>query len=643
MTDDAALDFHAVSERQRLAECSVEAIRTPGRIQSHGILLGVDAVSGTVTVASENAGSLLGRHVADLGSQTLEWAVAAGAHIDPVRVELAGEPYDAIAHQLGDRAVIELEPAVTSLDYARLSVVGAIQQLSQLSDVDAIRRRTVEMVREITGYDRVMMYHFYDDGHGEVVAEARADDMESFAGLHFPASDIPVQARELYLTKLSRAIVSTDDPGTPLLALEGDASSLDLSQAELRAVSPHHLQYMRNMGQATTVSLSMISDGRLIGMITCAHRTERRMPILLRRALEVLAGQITLQIVALESIERLSRTLRVRERRAALLAPLMASGDVLATLLDGRGTVRDLIPSEGVIARVDGMVRVAGDVPGGDRDALVDAVGDDAVATDALAADRPDLARLMPGFAGLLVVPLGGDDRLLFLRREAAQVVRWLGDLGEDNRADPLSPRNSFSEWQQSVSGRSLPWGDAASDATELGRELRDVLARRADAELAGLALLDPLTGLHNRRYLTEQLQLAVADDARAALLFVDLDRFKSINDSHGHEFGDIVLTAVAQRLRESSRPDDVVARLGGDEFVLLCRGVGVAEATRIAERLLAAVARPVETPGRPTVTITGSFGIAPLDHDRSPAENLDRADAAMYRAKGAGRNRSAE
>ena len=642
MPDDAAIEFHAASEQRRLAECSVEAIRTPGRIQSHGILLGVDAISGRVDVASENAGSLLGRHVSDLGSQTVEWAVASGAHIDPVRVELGGAAYDAITHQLGDRAIIEFEPEITSIGYARTSVVGAIQRLSQLAEVDDIRRRTVEVVREITGYDRVMMYRFADDGHGEVVAESSEPEMEEYAGLRFPASDIPAQARALYLTKLSRAIVSTTDPGTPLLALEGDATELDLSQAELRAVSPHHLEFMRNMGQATTVSFSMITEGRLIGMITCAHRTERRIPILLRRALEVLATQVTLQIVALQSIHRLTRTLLMRERRSALLAPLMASGDVLAALFDGRDTVRDLIPSEGVIARIGDTLRVSGDVPV-DRRAAVDAVGDEALATDALETAHPELAALLPGFAGLLVMPLGAGDRVLFLRREAAQVVRWLGDLGPGNRPDPLSPRRSFSAWQQSVSGTSLPWGDAEADADELGRELRDVLARRAESRLAELALIDPLTGLHNRRHLLERLEAAVAGGGRDALLFVDLDRFKTVNDTHGHEVGDVVLTTIAQRLRDGSRPEDVVARLGGDEFVLLCRGVGAEETSAIAERLLAAVARPVESAGRPAVTVTGSFGIAAIDPARSAAENLDHADAAMYRAKDAGRNRASD
>src|SRR5690606_6418130 len=115
-------------------------------------------------------------------------------------------------------------------------------------------------------------------------------------GLHFPSSDIPPQARRLYLSKVSRQIVDARDPGIPLVSLAGDPRSIDLSLAELRSVSPYHLEYMRNMGQAATVSLSLVDQGRLIGMITCAHREPRRLPVLLRRSLEVLATQISLQL-----------------------------------------------------------------------------------------------------------------------------------------------------------------------------------------------------------------------------------------------------------------------------------------------------------------------------------------------------------
>src|SRR5690606_13809585 len=111
--------------------------------------------------------------------------------------------------------------------------------------------------------------------------------------------------RALYVEKRSRVIADTEDPGVPILTLLGEADPIDLGPTELRSASPHHLTFMRNMGQASTISLSLVEDGRLIGMITCAHRAPRRLPVLLRRALEVFATQITSQIVSLRRIAEL--------------------------------------------------------------------------------------------------------------------------------------------------------------------------------------------------------------------------------------------------------------------------------------------------------------------------------------------------
>ncbi|MBN9605817.1 MAG: diguanylate cyclase [Actinomycetales bacterium] len=638
MTDDSAVAEHARGELLRAAECAVEPIHLPGRIQSHGILLGIDVISSVINVASANAREWLGRPLTELGSPTLEWCVASGSHVDPVRVELLGSAWDAIVHHVADRAIVELEPAVASMEFARTSVVGAIQRLGRLTEVAAVRAETVEEIRRVTGFDHVMLYHFHDDGHGEVVAEARADDVTPYLGLHFPASDIPAQARRLYLTKVSRAIVDTEDAGTPLLTLDPAEPPLDLSLGELRAVSPHHLQYMRNMGQASTVSLSLISEGRLIGMVTCAHREQRRIPVLLRRALEVLAGQLTLQLVSLQAIERLSRAIAVREARTALLAPLAASGDVLDTLLTGRTTILDLVPADAAIAQLDGVTRARGDLGATDPADVVAEIAGAALATDSLAATHPALAAALPGFAGLLAVPLA-DNRgtLVLLRREAGRVVRWLGDLGDANRDTALSPRRSFAEWKQSVSDTAQPWGELVDEAADLGRELDDVLFRREEVRRAELADIDPLTGLRNRRFLDERLETP----ATGALLFLDLDDFKSINDRHGHEVGDEVLLTVAQRIRDTCRAGDEPVRLGGDEFVVLCADVDEHEALAIAERLITAIGRPIRSAIAGRLTVTASCGVVEVRSALTGGQLLEAADAAMYRAKRDGRNRA--
>ena len=287
----------APSELQRLEQCVREPIRTPGRIQSHGILFAWNRVTARIDVVSENAASWLGHPIEALGSPSLEWSVTSGVHSDPVRVDAEGEAYDAIVHEVGDRVIVELERHADREDFPSTSVMSAIRSLADVESAEQLRQRAAEELRAITGFDRVMIYRFFDDGHGEVAAEAAAPDMESYLGLRFPASDIPQQARSLYITKISRTIGSTTDPGLSLLSMDVGGEPLDLSGAELRAVSPHHLEFMRNMGQESTVSFSLIHDGRLIGMVTCAHRTPRRVPVLLRRALEVLASQLTLQIV----------------------------------------------------------------------------------------------------------------------------------------------------------------------------------------------------------------------------------------------------------------------------------------------------------------------------------------------------------
>ncbi|MDN4613222.1 diguanylate cyclase [Leifsonia sp. F6_8S_P_1B] len=641
MDDSAAVpDVADSAERQRLEECVKEPIRTPGRIQSHGVLLAVDVNTFEIVTVSENAARWLGRSVSELGSPTLEWAVAADSHGDPVRVELSGRPFDAIIHRVGDNAIIELEPAEGAPDLGTPSVVNAIRTLGLLTSAEELRQAAAEEVKRISGFDRVMVYRFFEDGHGEIAGEASEPGMDVYSGLRFPASDIPQQARSLYLTKLSRAIVSTEDPGTPLVGSDPGAPPLDLSSAELRAVSPHHLAFMRNMGQASTVSFSLIADDRLVGMITCAHRTERRMPILLRRALEVLATQLTVQLGALESIAELRHDLSLRERRAAVLADVPSADDPLLELSEKGDALCALVEADGAILALDGVSRSVGDVPLVDRSILLAAAGTEPLHTDEIGRTHPALATLTPGFAGMLVIPVPGHGVLLFFRREAAQVIRWLGDQTASNRDTPLSPRRSFSEWRESVQGSAIAWGRTAGEARDLGRELARALDRRDEARLAQLALIDHLTGLHNRRSFERALEDVVVQGRSGVLLFLDLDDFKSVNDRQGHETGDAVLRAVADRLTQACRASDVISRLAGDEFVVLCAGLTEAEGDRVASRLVEAIGHPVQTK-RGDVTITASCGVIAVEDGHTAKQLLDAADAAMYRAKKAGRNRT--
>ena len=660
-------------EQRRLAECALEPIRTPGSIQPHGALLAIDPITLVIGHASENCAAVLGTEATQIlglpiGEVTGDsWA---DEHLDvllgllsaanPLPLTLAGHRFDVIVHTEGGWTIVEFEPSLAADDYRSTpSVYNTIQKLTTATTDDQLWATAAHELRQLTRFDRVMIYHFHADGHGEVVAEALADGMEPYLGLHYPASDIPAQARALYLTKLSRMIVSSAGVTAALLSDPttgpGGAAALDLGQAELRSVSPHHLQFMRNMGQESTLSLSLVRGGELIGMITLASRTPRRIPFELRQGLEILATHVAVRLGSMSEIRRLTRQMQLRGIRSRLmdrLEPPYSAGqaDVAAALFGGELTVLDLIPATGAMLYLDGHATTIGIAP--DTEAVVIAAElvarhtSDVFETDALPEVYPELGRLLPGVTGLLVAPLSAAPGFIaWFRPEISEAVNWLGDQTSANRLTPLSPRSSFDSWAQSVDGRSAPWSGLASEARELARDLAGGMLRQAEARLAALAMHDSLTGLPNRRLLMDRLEHSLAGVARGVpmtLLFIDIDGFKHINDTLGHDIGDAVLVHVGRQIRATTRAQDTVARLGGDEFVVLCEGATPDRAAEIARRVVDAVRQPALV-SHSTVTVTASVGIAPADHAQDGAALLREADKAMYRAKSKGRDQTSQ
>ncbi|RLQ83929.1 bifunctional diguanylate cyclase/phosphodiesterase [Mycetocola zhadangensis] len=645
------------AELLRLDQCAREPIRTPGSIQPHGALLALDPQSFVISIVSANCADmlgtgspLLGQALAEVTGGTFERDVRASVsgsanELNPLHLIVGERSFDAIVHSVDGFVVIELEPELSGPSPLSTSALHALHhRLARSTTVEELRADAAAGLRALTGFDQVMIYHFHPDGHGEIVADDHADGMEPYGGLHFPASDIPAQARELYLTKLSRAIVNTSRSSVNLLTNtdESMASPLDLGQAELRSVSPHHLKFMSNMGQESTLSISMVRNGELIGMITCAHRSVLRIPFLLRRGIEVLANQIALQLDALGRVEQLTRQVAVRSMRSQLMSQLAATDDIVESLLRGEVTVQDVIEADGVAVRLGGISSVTGTVPqASERELLITHAertwSVEPFASDAIAVDHPELAAVGRSSAGVLVLRIGGNgDYLAFFRNEILRSVSWLGDQTSANRNTVLSPRNSFSSWTDSVTDTAEPWDDLIPEAAELARDLEGALLRKAESELAHLALHDALTGLPNRRNLISQLELALDRenaDTQLSLLFIDLDGFKGINDSHGHDVGDSLLTLVGQRVVSATRADDLVARLGGDEFVVLCEDAGGGEVDVIASRVRASIAEPI-TIGDLSLSVTASVGTAVAAGDSEASDILRRADVDMYRAK---------
>lgn len=650
-------------ELQRLAECVLEPIRFSGSVQPHGALLIVDTTTSRITHASENTAlivgadpmALLGRTLGDLLDTATLAAIDTALVPDsnagnPVQTVLGEQQFDVIVHRVGDSLTVEFEPFEPTPNEMILGTRGALRRLADARTVEELWARTATEVRAVTGYDRVMVYHFHPDEHGEVVAEGVVDGLQPYLGLHYPASDIPAQARELYVTKLSRQIVNSRAVPAALLA---DANqplpeNLDLSGTELRAVSPHHLEFMRNMGQVSTFSLSLVLNGTLVGMITCAHHSERRLPYNIRDGLELLANQVSLQLGAMREIERLGQRNDAQELRAALVTQLSRSDDLVDAMLRQHVTLLDLIPADGAAVSLGGPIESIGTVPPGDVLARLDGVLEragieTALVTDALATEYPEIAELLPSIAGLLVKRLGVvGDYIAWFRGELTHTVTWLGDMRPSNRLTPLSPRNSFSAWSEDVGGTSESWGGLEREARELARDVQAILLQRVQSQLAELALHDALTGLPNRRLFMDRLEEELdrtGPSDQLGIVFIDIDHFKSINDEFGHPAGDAALAHVARTLTGAARSGDTVARIGGDEFVVLCQSLSGDAVMKLADRFLAAVA--AEPEGSPGWHVTASAGIAIAGPGADASQVLSAADAAMYRAKVAGRGRA--
>lgn len=503
-----------------LTTCDREPIQLPGAIQPHGVLVAVDAdlcavmvstnVKGLLGVAPEDA---LGRPLADLVGRALAdevgARVAAGVAGEPLvhtldelaeGAELAGARVDVRQHASGDRLVVELEPvsetAEVRISYA--STRGAMARLTATRTVTDLAARLAVEVRELLGFDRVMVYRFDGDWNGEVIAEERRADLNSFLGLHYPASDIPAQARRLYTINWTRLIADVDYAPVPLHPVLDPATggALDLSNAALRSVSPIHLEYLANMGVRASMSISLVVDGELWGLVACHHYAGPHRPSRDAGDAAEFLGQVASLLVSdRERADARERKLHAQTVLGRMSARIAGSADspLVSTMEDPE--LLALVNATGAALCYDGEVSTRGTVPPEPMlrriaEALHDP-GQYATHTDRIATLVPELEG-SADVAGVLRIGSASDRWLLWLRPELERIVGWGGDPtnkqlaaaeGPDVR---LSPRKSFEKWHEVVRGRSLPWAPWKVEiADALGKYLTGLLLSRSREQIA--------------------------------------------------------------------------------------------------------------------------------------------------------------
>jgi light-regulated signal transduction histidine kinase (bacteriophytochrome) len=592
---DRTLDLLPPGTSVDLTNCEREPIHVPGSIQPRGVLIEVSDPDFVVRQVSENLADLvgvpwqeaLGRPLGELLGTRPAGAVARSAsgfgdlrERNPVEItlEVAGSPVpvDALLHRVaggGDgptgetglpmsSLVVELEPAhgprPFSFPNTYQAVRGTIGELNRASTLQELYDITAQAVRTLTGFDRVMVYRYDADYNGEVVAEARTEQLNSFLGLHYPASDIPAQARALYEKNWIRLISDVDYTPAPLRRPDRLLAEppLDLTFSTLRSVSPIHVEYLKNMGVRASMSISLLRDDKLWGLIACHHYSgPHAPPYATRAAAEFLGSTLSLRLVDRAEEDEVHRALRVRSTLAWLTAATLDEDRPLADTLLGSPSLLDLLAADGVAVHLQGRLGTAGaELPEGLADriaAWAAAQGDDVVATDALPLTAPGLAPVELA-SGVLVLPLPEGQYVLWFRGEAVQQIDWGGDphnkaiAAREGDEVRLSPRKSFERWREVVRGRSEPWLRAElAEVGELRMHLLEALyARsrsivRAAETLQRSLLTDPPQPAHLQvavRYVPAAREAQVGGDWYDVFQQPDGSTVLVIGDVVGHD-----------------------------------------------------------------------------------------------------------
>ncbi|MFZ3483922.1 histidine kinase dimerization/phosphoacceptor domain -containing protein [Sphingomonas sp. 3-13AW] len=493
---------------QDLAACDREPIHLSGAIQPHGVMLIVDAatlrtVAGAGDLEERLTPDWLDRPISELIGQDVA-AVLRSADAGPggtlrlAPVSASCGRLEASLHRSGDLLIVELEPGPDvprSAGEVLTGIERAAASFERSADLVQLCERAAVAFRQLTGFDRVMIYRFLDDGAGVVLAEDRAEGLHTFLNHHFPASDIPRQARALYVRNRVRVIPDSNYVPAPIRPQSANLAGIDLSDVALRSVSPIHVQYLRNMGVEASASISIVRDGVLWGLIACHHNSPRGLDPELRAATRALASGLARQIRAQEEAESYRERLRLHAGEDTVIRQLGGDMPLRTQLAQAAKELAELLEADGFALLGGGTVTREGECPE-TQDLLqlaewVRAQGGGLVVSRELSTVFPAAERYAAVGSGLLAMPIDGTEcEVMWFRREEIASVEWAGNPHKAVDLVPgavLTPRASFESWSQIVRGRSRRWTlEEVKAAHRLRHVFNDVRQRLRLRELNG-------------------------------------------------------------------------------------------------------------------------------------------------------------
>lgn len=474
--------------------CAQEPIRVPGSIQPHGALVVADPDDRRIVQASANAKALLGKGHGDavlglplrqLVGETADRQISAWLQTPDGNylrtLDINGQRLQVLGHRTAQGIILEFEqpPAgegeTLEAYYPRIG--HFMEAVAGYDDLAALCTASAREFRQISRFNRVLIYRFDEQWNGEVLAEDGDGVLPSCAGLRFPATDIPAQARELYRLNRLRLIPDANYAPVPIepATHPRDGSPLDLSFAALRSVSPVHLEYMRNMGTLASMSISILVHGNLWGLVACHNATPRRVNAQARTACDLLGKVLSQHVGARERGAYDAKRMELKRIESELLAHVAANESFQSGLAANSGLWLKLANATGAAVIHDGSILTAGVTPSPARlRALAEKLQQlgvtDPFATDSLALQWPEFEDLVGVASGMLAISISQlhPSYICWFRPEAQRTVLWADDPRQSLHAaeERLHPRNSFAGWKELVKCRSLPWSQAEIDST---------------------------------------------------------------------------------------------------------------------------------------------------------------------------------